>query len=98
MYMWEYHVKENMISEFERAYGQDGDWVKFFKKADGYIKTELHRDINNKGRYITIDYWSSKEACENYKEKFKNEFIKIDEACEESTLKEIPHGSFSMVK
>ena len=98
MYMWEYHVKESMSAKFEEVYGTEGDWVQLFKKAEGYLKTELHKDMNNKGRYITIDYWTTKEACENFKEEYKDEFIKIDEECETLTLKEISLGSFSLVK
>jgi len=97
IYMWEFHVKESLTAEFEKAYGQNGDWVKLFKKDDGYIKTELHKDINNKGRYITIDYWTSQEACESFKEKYKEKYSKIDEKYERLTLKEISLGSFNIV-
>ena len=98
IYMWEFHVKESSIAAFEKAYGQNGDWVKLFKKDKGYIKTELQKDINNIGRYVTIDYWTSQEACLNFREKYKEEFAAIDEQCETLTLKEISLGSFALVK
>ncbi len=94
MYMWEYHVNPNHINDFEKAYGPTGDWVQLFKKAEGYIETELHKDINNEGRYITVDYWQSKEFCMNFRDKFKNEFNEIDERCEAYTIKEISLGEF----
>ena len=97
IYMWEFHVKESSIAAFEKAYGMNGDWVKLFKKGESYIKTELHRDINNKGRYVTIDYWTSQEACLKFREKYKEEFTAIDEQYETLTLKEISLGSFSIV-
>ena len=97
MYMWEYHVKESMVHDFENAYGPGGDWVKLFKRSKGYIKTELHKDVNNKGRYVTVDYWQSQKACEDFRENYAEEFLEIDEECEALTLKEISLGSFNIV-
>ncbi len=98
MYMWEYHVSKNHIDEFEKAYGLNGDWVNLFKKAEGYIETELHKDINNEGRYITVDYWQSKEACINFRNKYQKEFNEIDERCETYTVKEISLGEFYKIE
>ncbi|MBU2493977.1 MAG: antibiotic biosynthesis monooxygenase [Bacteroidetes bacterium] len=98
MYMWEFHVKESMTSAFEEAYGPNGEWVRLFRKDKNYIRTELHKDINNKGRYVTLDYWTSQEACINFREKYKKEFAEVDEKCELLTLKEISLGSFTIIK
>ena len=67
-YMWEFHVKDGSEVEFEQAYGSDGEWTQLFRKAEGYLGTELHRDIEAKGRYVTIDYWSSHAAYDAFRE------------------------------
>lgn len=96
-YIWEYLVKEEFTSEFERAYGPDGDWVKLFSRAEDYIKTELQQDISNPLRYITIDYWKSKEARDNFRKQFAKEFEELDKRCEELTVKEVFIGDFETI-
>ena len=49
-------------AEFERAYGPDGDWAAFFRRGEGYVGTELLRDVESPGRYLVIDRWESPEA------------------------------------
>jgi len=93
-YIWEYFVKEEFRSEFEKAYGPDGDWVKLFSKAEGYIKTELQQDISNPLRYITIDHWKSKDARDSFRNQFAKEFEELDKRCEQFTEKEMFIGDF----
>ena len=31
--------------EFERVYGPEGEWTAFFRGCDGYVGTELLRDV-----------------------------------------------------
>jgi heme-degrading monooxygenase HmoA len=60
--IWQYRVGGNSVHEFERAYGPEGPWVKLFRRHSGYVRTELHRDLQKPSWYITVDYWQSKEA------------------------------------
>jgi heme-degrading monooxygenase HmoA len=43
---------------FERVYGPDGEWARFFRGAEGYLGTEL---LVGDG-YLVIDRWSSEAA------------------------------------
>ena len=95
--IWEYKVKSDKKNEFEKLYGQDGDWIKLFKKYSDYIKTELIKDLKNNDLYTTLDYWKSKEAYYNFKEKSKNEFSEIDKKGEKLTLEEIHIGEFTSI-
>ena len=97
VYIWEYFVKEEFISEFEITYGSDGDWVTLFSRDRGYIKTELQQDISNPLRYITIDHWKSKEARNNFRKQFANEFKELDKRCEQFTAKEVFIGDFETI-
>ncbi len=88
VYIWEYIVKDKYQAKFEKIYGPDGDWVQLFGKAQGYITTDLHQDISNKKRFITVDFWNTKEDRDNFRMKYSEEFELLDEHCETFTNKE----------
>lgn len=93
-YIWEFRVKEQHVDAFEHAYGPNGQWVQLFKKGLGYIATELHRDRTDASRFITVDYWISKEARDNFKKQYVTEFKKLDEQFEQFTESEKLIGDF----
>ncbi len=66
--------------EFERVYGPDGEWAAFFRTGDGYVGTELLRDVENPGRYVVIDRWASREAYQAFVEGRREEYMRrVDE-------------------
>jgi heme-degrading monooxygenase HmoA len=92
-YLWEYLVPAETAPEFERVYGPEGDWATLFRRHPGYRRTELLRDLD-RGRYVTIDHWESREACEAFREAFAAEFQALDERCERLTSEETLVGEF----
>ena len=44
---WAFVVRPENRRKFEQAYGSNGDWVRLFRGANGYLNTELHRDPGN---------------------------------------------------
>ncbi len=92
--IWKYKVKRDKISEFEKLYGNKGEWVKLFKKYPGYIKTDLIKDISNKNIYITLDYWKSEKDYRKFKEKTVNEYSAIDLIGDDLTESEEYLGEF----
>ena len=96
-YIWEYYVRDEFVSEFEKIYGPDGAWAQLFRDDKGYIRTELHRDIDNENRYLTVDYWISKSACDEFQKKFPAEYKALDKICASLTEKENSLGSFHFV-
>jgi heme-degrading monooxygenase HmoA len=97
MYVWEFFADPRRIRDFEFAYGQYGDWVKLFRTAPGYIRTELHHDLSNPLRYLTIDYWESREAWEKFRARSAKAFEEIDARCESLTTQENDLGRFEPV-
>ncbi len=67
---------------------------KTLSKFPGYIKTELHLNINETDCYVTLDYWRPKEAYYQFKEQSKQEFLEINKMGEDSTLEEKHIGEF----
>ena len=96
VYLWEFHVGKNKRREFEKTYGPRGDWVKLFRRARGYIGSELLTDIGRKGWYITIDTWASKKLYETFRNFRKSEFESLDKTCESMTIEERYLGSFEI--
>lgn len=96
-YIWEYVVRPEHVARFEQTYRPDGAWVDLFKRAPGYIRTELHRDRQNPNRFLTIDYWESVEAWDEFRVETSSEFEALDSRCEELTLEEREIGKLEPV-
>ena len=95
--IWEYRVKEENRSEFEKAYSSNGAWAELFRKGPGYIGTELLRSERESEIYTTIDRWESKEAYERFLAEWQAEYKRLDERCEGLTEYENRLGGFTRV-
>lgn len=96
-YMWELQAAPGKVAEFKRAYGPDGTWAQFFRRAPGYIRSELYEDCSTPQRFITVDYWESEEACQAFRKKNAHEFEDLDVKCEAFTVWEREIGKFKPV-
>ena len=84
-------------SEFERAYGPDGEWSQFFRTGRGYVGTELLRDVEIPGRYLLVDRWETREAYNTFVEEHRDEYMR---RVDESTFRyehELRIGTFESV-
>lgn len=97
MIAWEFRPRPGVEQRFEEAYGPQGVWARFFAKGEGFIATELNRDLNDYGRYLTLDLWTSKAAYESFRARHLAEYQAIDEKCEALTEQEIELGRFERV-
>jgi GNAT superfamily N-acetyltransferase/heme-degrading monooxygenase HmoA len=95
VYAWEYRVRPEATTEFERVYGPAGDWVALFRRAPGYLETRLLRDLSAPGRYVTIDRWRCAADFRAFRARFAAEFEALDRRCELLTLDERPLGRFA---
>lgn len=94
---WEYVVRPACITEFERIYGSNGEWVRLFRRAPGYQRSELHRDRSQPKHFLTLDFWESREACERFKAAYAAEYEALDTRCETLTEREREIGRFEPV-
>ena len=83
--IWEYQVKAERAAEFERIYSSDGAWAELFRKAEGYLSTELLRDPNRPHRYLTMDRWASPQDYDSFLLRFKTEYARLDVRSEHLT-------------
>jgi heme-degrading monooxygenase HmoA len=94
--VWEFQVCSAKRREFERVYCSDGVWAKLFRRGEGYIRTDLVRDLRTPGRYLTLDFWASREAYARFKKENRAEYQAIDERCASLTESEVRVGEFQM--
>jgi ribosomal-protein-alanine N-acetyltransferase len=92
---WAFDVNPEHRRDFERAYGPLGDWVRLFRTGQGYLRTELHRDPETSGRYITLDFWRTREQYEAFRHRSKSAYDEIDAKCERLTADERLLGDFA---
>ena len=97
-YVWEYLVRPDAVDDFESAYGPDGDWVRLFRRHEGYVRTELLRDLDDPTRYLTVDSWTSRAAYEAFRESAAADFAALDARCERLTLRETPLSRFAVLR
>jgi len=92
--LWEFEVKPGQAENFERTYGADGKWVRLFRGDANYEGTRLLRDASRDGIYVTVDFWSSREAYERFRAAASKRYAEIDAECEGLTTSERNLGTF----
>lgn len=93
-YIWEFRVRSEQRSEFERHYAPQGTWANLFRRAPGFIETILLKDELDAGHYLTIDRWQSKEQHRAFLAQFSREYTELDQECAELTIDEKPLGEY----
>ena len=95
--IWEYEVRVAYLSQFLKAYGPNGDWVKLFQRCSGFLYSELSRGVDNPHIFLSIDYWQSYSSFSAMKQIIAVEYKILDELCEAYTLSEKHIGLFETV-
>jgi heme-degrading monooxygenase HmoA len=93
--VWEFRAKAGHEEEFERVYGPEGKWAQLFAHGEGYLGTELLGDVADRGRYVTIDRWTSHAAFEAFRRQWSDEYRALDRRCEALRAEETALGSFA---
>src|SRR6266700_2136231 len=96
--VWEFRVSGQKLRAFEKAYGPNGDWTRLFSRGDGYIRTELIRDPKTTGRYVSLDFWRSRQAFERFKKQNLAAYKALDKKCNSLTKSEKLIGEFEAME
>ncbi len=96
--LWEYEVKPGGEERFEKAYGPDGEWAGLLRNDSDYRETRLLRDPFRPAIYLTLDFWNSRQAYEQFMAAHKNEYKALDVAGEELTSSERRLGWYEQVQ
>ena len=92
--VWEFRIRPEEESEFLRHYGPDGSWARFFRNGEGYIRTELVRDVADQERFLTLDYWGSEDQFKAFRERHLAEYERLDKELEGLAERETRLGAF----
>jgi heme-degrading monooxygenase HmoA len=93
--IWTYAPTAGAEARFRAAYGPDGDWAQLFRRAPGFVRTELLAEAD--GRYATLDYWVDAASFAAFMAAFVEDYAKLDAACEALTAEETRVGLFEVV-
>ena len=88
-------MREEHLQQFISAYESNGDWANLFRRAEGFLGTELLRSQNESNAFLTLDRWESSACFESFQEQFGTEYRKLDAQFESYTLSEEKIGVFS---
>jgi heme-degrading monooxygenase HmoA len=95
--LWEFQVNPESITTFELTYGSEGEWAQLFRQSPDYLGTQLVRDLDHPGRYVTLDRWTSRECLRRFKKDHRSAYVDLDRRCESLTEKETFLGDFESV-
>ena len=95
--VWEYFAKPGKESSLEAAYGPDGIWAQFFRKGTGYRRTKLLCEMHEFTCYLTLDFWDSRAAYEQFCKSHAQEYTAIDRECESLMERETLLGMYEEV-
>jgi heme-degrading monooxygenase HmoA len=84
--LWEYEVKPGCRERFEKVYSPEGEWAKLFRSDPNYQGTRLLRDAVRDAVYLTLDFWNSRNAFEQFMETRAADYKRLDAANEDLTL------------
>lgn len=93
-YIWEYTIDPARQAEFLAAYKPNGGWAQLMSRHPGYLGTKLLRDVENENRFVTVDHWASKSDRDSFRKEFSSEFDRLDQECEQFTVRETFIGDF----
>jgi heme-degrading monooxygenase HmoA len=95
--VWEYEVPAETEQEFLTHYAPGGSWTRLFRRASGYVATELYRDRQRRGRFLTVDHWLTEAAYREFRSRFAAEYEALDHSCGRLTRRETPLGELEAV-
>ena len=93
-YIWAFEVHAEHGDAFRKHYGEGGAWTQLFRRARGYLGTQLLQDERDPLRFVTIDTWSSAEDYEAFRADYAAEYAALDRLCEGFTKRETLIGHF----
>jgi len=93
-YIWAFEVHAEHVGAFREHYREGGAWTQLFRRARGYLGTQLLEDERDPLHFVTIDTWSSAEGYEAFRAQYAAEYAALDRECEGFTKRERLIGQF----
>jgi heme-degrading monooxygenase HmoA len=87
-------VRPDKVAEFRTVYGSHGEWAMLFRRAPGYLGTELLESTTDPTSYVTLDRWETGAAWEAFLHAWPQEYAALDQQSESLVLEEVEVGAF----
>jgi heme-degrading monooxygenase HmoA len=95
--VWAFCPRPGCQRAFEDVYGPAGRWATLFREAANFLGTELLRDADGSGRYLTVDRWRSRAAYEAFRAARHSDYETLDRVCDTLTASEDLVGAFQQL-
>jgi hypothetical protein len=89
--IWRFTTRDPVA--FEHHYGPQGTWAAFFRRDPAFVRTDLLKG----DAYLTLDWWTSRDAYEAFRTTHSAEYAQIDWQCESVAVTEEKVGVFETV-
>ena len=96
--LWEFEVKPGCQERFQKAYGPGGDWARLFRNDANYQETRLLHNPAHPAIFLSLDFWTSRQAYESFMASHAAEYERLDAVGEELTRRERKIGWFESVE
>ncbi|HUS18305.1 MAG TPA: antibiotic biosynthesis monooxygenase [Terriglobales bacterium] len=96
--IWQFRVKPQHISDFERNYGANGAWAQLFRTDPAYHRTVLQRDLKDHSRYVTTDIWKDEASYRAFQERSRRQYQELDSVFVAFTESETLIGYFEVIE
>jgi GNAT superfamily N-acetyltransferase len=79
--VWEFRPRQGHEAPFRQVYGSAGAWVQLFRRAPGFLGTDLIGTCAGE-RFLTLDRWSDRSAWDAFLRTWPDEYAELDRECE----------------
>jgi quinol monooxygenase YgiN len=93
--VWQFEVREDRTTEFERFYGADGEWTKLSRKSRSFLGASFLRDLGQPNRYLLVEYWSEMVVYEKHLADFDKEVAQLEQRRAQFLASVEPRGVFT---
>ncbi len=80
--------------EFAAAYGGDGVWAQLFRRAEGFVGTDLLAPAEPGGPWLTLYRWESRDAFDRFQDDLGETYRRLDAELTPLTAGELFIGAF----
>jgi len=71
-------VADGRRADFETVFGVEGIWPRLLYRADGYLLTEVWRELPEVAQYRVRDFWSWHRSFESFRARFQPEYERLE--------------------
>jgi hypothetical protein len=72
--VWQYEVKEEKQSSFEKEYGAKGVWSQFFSTSPHYKGSQLSKCVDRNETYLLLDWWNDASMYHSFLKENENTY------------------------